>query len=188
MEITPQKMLLTKILDAARTDLVDALSVPELSAKVFGNVIRVAKIAEELACADGQPHFGSTVKRLVPECEFNMNAKNLHAAMIAYFMSGDLAVYDKYRRLHSTHTRAEATRQALEAGQEHMQAEREHLQSQIKTFDKLKEALMLSAEGGRTETADLPELPPMSDFLSFNSASQKEANEEVGRDPPEGDE
>jgi hypothetical protein len=83
-EESPEKIWLQRLLTAAKQDIIDSLN-GELSSKNFGAVLRLVKLAEEIASADGRPEFRGVCQRLVPECEFDKNAKNLFAEPVRRF-------------------------------------------------------------------------------------------------------
>jgi hypothetical protein len=115
-EDSVEQKQLQKILQASRQDIIDALySVKAIMARDFSTVIKLALMAEETASAEGKSSFKSVLQKHLEECEFNTAAKHLYAALIEYFSSGDVVLYDKYRRLQSTHVQLETSRRATES-------------------------------------------------------------------------
>lgn len=162
-----------KLLNAARLDIVEDLKGDTLQSRNFGDVISVAKLAEQIASADGRPDFNGVLQTVIVECEFHKHAKNLYAALAAHFADGDVVLYDKYRRLQQTHAQVEGTCRALEAAQDHLRVKEEMVESEREALAKMREALQLGS--GSSGLPDMPVLPPMSEVFNEGEGSEKES-------------
>lgn len=158
---SPEKIWLQRLLNAAKQDIIDAMD-GELSSKNFGAIRRVVKFAEDITSADGRPEFRGVCQHIVTECEFDMGAKNLFAALVAHLSDGNVAIYNKFRRLQSTHAQVEAGRQAVVVARSQVEREREAVEHERTSLQQLRGALELSAGAA---LPDLPALPAMSEVV-----------------------
>jgi hypothetical protein len=160
------------ILKAAREEMLRALE-GELTALNFAKAIRIAKMAERIASAEGRSYLGQVQKQVLEETEFY--CPPLHRAILDEIMAGDTVAREKYDRLHRTHTEAEQVRQAVEiardkvgmthaqlqAKEEALQKEREMLHRERELLRRLQDTLMLTAGDQEVDIPQLPELLPL---------------------------
>lgn len=158
------------ILKAAREEVLRALEGEDLTAMNFAKAIRLAKLAERIASADGRSYLPQVQKEVLEETEFY--CPPLHRAIVNELTAGDTLTREKYDRLHRTHTDAEQVRQAaeiardkvymtqaqLEAKDEALQKEREMLHKERELLRRLQDTLMLTAGA---EVVDIPKLPAL---------------------------
>jgi hypothetical protein len=162
------------ILIVARQEIIVELALEgELAASNFAKAIRIAKMAERIASADGRSYLTQVKKEVLEETEFFCPA--LHKAILDDLVDGNTLTREKYERLHSTHTEVEQVRQTaeiardraymaqaqLEAKEEALQKEREMVHKERELLRRLQNTLMLTAGEQEVNIPKLPELTPL---------------------------
>jgi len=179
------------ILKAARKEVLLALAGDEISALNFAKAIRIAKMAERIASADGRSYLTPVKKSVLEETEFTF--PSLHQAILEDLTDGDTITREKYERLHQTHTEVEQVRQVaeiardkiymtqaqLEAKDEALQKEREMVYKERELMRRLQETLALTA-GPEVEIPKLPELAPLEEQQELDEKSREDWNDVDG--------
>ena len=147
------------ILQAAKLEIIRVLE-GDLNAESFSNVLRVARMAEDIANQEGR--LGQLVRvktRALEDSEFR--TPTLHAALLADLTNGNDVVAKKYRRLQETHVEVEQSRLIADAARVKLQAEREAIHQERLAIRKMHDALMLEADKTENGFPELPALPPL---------------------------
>ena len=159
------------ILEVAKQEIEKSLAEEKLRAPQFARVVRIARMAEEIVCADGRTDLVRVKNKILEETEFF--APVLHNAILEDLLGGDNIIKDKYKRLHRAHAQAEQVRQITEIARDKLtiertklQTEREEVHAERKLIRRMKDTLDMmkgSAElppEAQVEIPSLPELPP----------------------------
>lgn len=144
------------ILQAGKLEIIQELKGEVLTAENFSNVVRVARLVEDMAYQQDRPGLLAQAKNKALEAT-EFRAPTLHKAILADLIDSNTLISDKYKRLHQTHTELERKRLLIDAASTKLQAERAAIHEERLVMRKVHEALAL----GRYEDADLPELPEL---------------------------
>lgn len=161
------------ILQAGKLEIIQQLKGEELKAENFSNVVRIARLVEDMAHQQDRPGLLAQSKnKALQETEFR--SPTLHKAILADLVDSNEVISGKYKRLHKTHTELEQQRLVLDAAAVKLRAERTAIHEERKAMRKVHEALAL----GRHEDADLPELPELPALPPHPLEEEEEENDE----------